>query len=100
MNNRRDCRILEDELARELEAIRQSLFARDYFNPQRTAPSRYSLEAVADKIGVSKTTIHHWESGHNCPKQLMDYVKWAQALDVSFEDIFVKVIRSALNGEQ
>lgn len=97
MNNRRDCRILEDEIAEELKELRQSLFFSDFFDSNRSVPSKYSLEAVADKVGVSKTTMHHWESGHNCPKQLMGYVKWAEALDVSFEDIFVKVIRRALN---
>jgi transcriptional regulator with XRE-family HTH domain len=48
-----------------------------------------SMDALAEQIGASKSSIHHWEAGDWLPEiGLLEPL--AQALSTSYEELFVK----------
>jgi transcriptional regulator with XRE-family HTH domain len=46
-----------------------------------------SMQQLADRVGVTKSNLHYWETGEFTPKPAM-LEPLAQALDVSYEDLF------------
>jgi transcriptional regulator with XRE-family HTH domain len=48
-----------------------------------------SMDALAERVGASKSSVHYWESGEWLPS-LGQLEPLAQALGVSYEDLFAK----------
>lgn len=48
-----------------------------------------SMEALAEQVGTSKSNIHYWELGEWLPSPIQ-LEPLAQALGVSYEDLFAK----------
>jgi transcriptional regulator with XRE-family HTH domain len=48
-----------------------------------------SMDALAEKVGTSKSNIHYWESGEWVPGAVQ-LEPLAQALGVSYEDLFAR----------
>lgn len=46
-----------------------------------------SLNDLAERVGVSKSNMHYWETGEFAPKPAL-LEPLANALDVSYEDLF------------
>jgi transcriptional regulator with XRE-family HTH domain len=48
-----------------------------------------SMDALAEQIGTSKSSVYYWESGEWVPSAIQ-LEPLAQALGVSYEDLFVR----------
>jgi transcriptional regulator with XRE-family HTH domain len=63
-------------------------------NPQLAALIRdrrtalgLTMQQLADRVGVTKSNVHYWESGEGAPKAAL-LEPLSQALEVSYEDLF------------
>jgi transcriptional regulator with XRE-family HTH domain len=56
---------------------------------KRRKAAGLSMDALAEKVGTSKSSVHYWESGEWVPSP-MQLEPLAQALGVSYEDLFVR----------
>ncbi|SES02933.1 helix-turn-helix transcriptional regulator [Streptomyces qinglanensis] len=52
---------------------------------QHRAARHLSLQDVADSIGISRSTIHRWETGTSIPSAA-NALRWADALGITEED--------------
>jgi len=62
----------------------RALIANGEARRHRTA-RHLSLQDVADSIGISRSTIHRWETGTSAPNAT-NALRWAAALGITEED--------------
>jgi transcriptional regulator with XRE-family HTH domain len=57
------------------------------FIKDRRAELGLSMNQVAERVGVSKSNLHYWESGEYAPKPML-LEPLANALEVNYDDLF------------
>lgn len=57
------------------------------FIKERRTQLGLSLNQLAERVGVSKSNLHYWETGEFAPKPAL-LEPLATALEVSYEDLF------------